>query len=115
MELMLKLTDIAFTMAVAFLAVAALITAIRCNAKRGNAVPAWILFLGCLIGFGVSLGHLVFAFMPGGVLYGSGVELSYAILVVLALINVVSKLAMVVGAALFNPRAAIPASPGGER
>lgn len=115
MELIFKLTDLAFFVAVLFVTIAALVTAVRCNALRGNAVGAWVLFLGCLIGVASSLGYLVLAFLPGDVIYGSGPELSYGIIIALAVINLVSTLVMVVGAALFRPFDAAAATAGGAQ
>jgi len=115
MELIFKLTDLAFFVAVLFVTSAALVTAVRCNALRGNAVGAWVLFLGCLIGVASSLGYLVLGFLPGDVIYGSGPELSYGIIIALAVINLVSTLVMVVGAALFRPFDAAAATAGGAQ
>lgn len=115
MELLFKLTDVAFFVAVLFVTIAALVTAVRCNALRGNAVGGWVLFLGCLMGLVASFGYLVHSFVPGNVLYGSGPELSYGIIIALAVINLLSTLVMVVGAALFRPFDAAAAASGGAQ
>lgn len=103
MDAVFKVSDVAFFLAVAFVSVAALVTAVRCNAKKGNMVGAWVLFVGCAVGALASSGYLVFALLPGEVLYQSGPELSFGILVVLAVVNLASTLFMAVGTALFRP------------
>ena len=105
MEVLFKLVDIAFFVAIFFVTVAALVAAVQCNKRPGNAIGAWILFLGCLVGLFVSLGHLIISFLPAHIIFTS-VETPYAVYASLSFVNLVSTLAMVVGVALFRPLAA---------
>ncbi|MFW5739970.1 MAG: hypothetical protein ACOC1F_06355 [Myxococcota bacterium] len=113
MQAMFTLVNIAFFLAVAFITVAALVTAVRCNNKPGNKIGAWILFLGCLIGAFPSFGYLVMALLPSEVLFEGGLEFIMVSRVVLGLINVLSTAVMVVGIAAFRPLAAQAQTPGG--
>lgn len=106
MEVLFKIIDVFVFVAVAFVSVAALVTAVRCKSKPGNTTAPWILFLGCLIGALVSFAYLVMAFLPPGLLYDQGVEVPLVIYIVFGMINLVSTAVMAAGVALFRPRAA---------